>query len=237
MNELLQLLSVDNTFFTLLGYPISYIEFVGTLFNLAAVWLVARKNILTWPMSLIGVVLFGILFYQINLYADLFEQVYYFITAIWGWYMWQASKKQADGSEGIVITRNTAKQNWRWLGVVVVSTLVGTWIMSNIHLWLPGLFPEAASLPLLDTATTVVSFAATILMMQRKLESWVLWIAVDVVAIWLYWYKEVPFIALLYFIFLCICVNGFTNWRNTYRGQTDDTGTRDREILPTAQRA
>lgn len=237
MSALLQLLSVDNTFFTLLGYPISYIEFVGTLFNLAAVWLVARKNILNWPMGLVGVVLFGILFYQINLYADLLEQVYYFITGVLGWYMWQSSKKQSGDDASIVIRRNSRRENVTWLGGIVVLTAVGTWAMSNIHVWLPTFFPEPASLPLLDTGTTIVSFAATILMMQRKLESWILWIAVDVIAVWLYWYKEVPFIALLYFIFLCICINGFTNWRTTYRRQHDETGTSDRQVLPAAQRA
>jgi nicotinamide mononucleotide transporter len=237
MNEILQFFNISNTFFTVLGYPISYLEFIGTIFNLACVILVARKNILNWPVGLIGVILFGALFYQINLYADLFEQVYYFITGIWGWYMWQAAKKPKDGEERIVVTKNTAKTNLMWLGAIIIGTIIGTWAMSNIHTWLPNLFPENASLPLLDTATTAVSFVATILMMQRKVESWLLWIAVDVVAVWLYAYKQVPFIALLYLIFLGIAISGYITWRNTYRREHHETGTRNREILPAAQRA
>lgn len=237
MNEILQFFSINHTFFTLLGYQVSYLEFVGTIFNLASVILVARKNILTWPVSLIGVILFGILFYQINLYADLFEQVYYFITGIWGWYMWRAAKKPAEDAERILVRRNTTRQNMAWVVAIIAGTAVGTWVMSNIHLWLPSLFPEAASLPLLDTATTIASFAATILMMQRKLENWVLWIAVDVVAIWLYWYKQVPFIALLYLVFLGIAITGFITWLQTYRREHHETRTRSREILPAAQRA
>lgn len=234
MNEILQFLSIDTTFFTVLGYPISYLEFVGTLFTLTSVILVARKSILTWPVSLIGATLFGILFYQINLYADLFEQVYYCITAVWGWYMWHAARKPADDTERIVVRRNTLQKNIMWVGVIVIGTFGGAWIMSNIHIWLPTLFPEAASMVLPDTATTVASFVATILMMQRKLECWILWISVDVVAIWLYWYKEVPFIALLYVLFLAIASGGFITWLRTYRRETDETRISNREILPAA---
>jgi len=237
MNEILQFFSINNTLFTVLGYQISYIEFIGTIFNLACVILVARKNILNWPVGLVGVILFGALFYQINLYADLFEQVYFFITGIWGWYMWQAAKKPKDDDEGIVVRRNTRTENLAWIGVIIVGTAIGTWAMSNIHNWLPALFPEAATMVLPDTATTVMSFVATILMMQRKLENWALWIAVDVIGIWLYAYKQVPFIALLYVAFLGIATGGFITWLRTYRREHHETGTRDREILPAAQRA
>ena len=74
--------SVTNIAFDVLGYQISWLELSGTIFNLAAVILAARRNILTWPIGIIGVILFGFLFYQINLYADMAEQVYYFITGV-----------------------------------------------------------------------------------------------------------------------------------------------------------
>jgi len=64
-------LRTDCLFFTVLGYPMSYIEFFGTLFNFWSVWLVVRKSIWTWPVGTIGAVLFGILFYQVQLYSDL----------------------------------------------------------------------------------------------------------------------------------------------------------------------
>ena len=68
--------SVNTIAFTIPGYSISWLELVGTIFNLVCVILAARRNIWNWPIGLIGVMLFGVLFYQINLYADVFEQVY-----------------------------------------------------------------------------------------------------------------------------------------------------------------
>ena len=97
--ELLQaFFDVNNTAFTMIGYQISWLELVGTIFNLACVILVARRNILTWPIGIIAVILFGALFWQINLYADVIEQVYYLVTGIVGWYMW-ASVKHRDSED------------------------------------------------------------------------------------------------------------------------------------------
>lgn len=223
MNTLLHLLNVNTTFFTIFNYPMSYVEFFGTLFNLACVWLVARKHILNWPVGIIGVVLFGALFYQLHLYADLFEQFYYFFTGFWGWYAWNTARKAKDEPDEIVVKQNSLKTNLMWLGGIGVFTLIGTGIMMNLDNWLPALFPIAASLPLLDVFTTVMSFAAQILMIQKRVENWILWILVDVIGIGLYWYKGVPFVALLYLIFLVLAAGGFKTWLKTLKEQRHET--------------
>jgi nicotinamide mononucleotide transporter len=234
MNELLHLLNVNTTFITILGYPMSYVEFFGTIFNAACVWLVARKNILNWPIGILGVLLFGALFYQLRLYADLSEQIYYFITGFIGWYAWAKAKKPKDGNKEIVVKRNSQNGNIITAIVVLIGTLIGTYLMTHLNIWLPKLFPEQASLPLLDVFTTVMSFAATVLMIQKKLENWVLWIAVDIIGIWLYWHKGVPFVALLYVAFLIMATSGLVTWYRTFRRENNEDRLGNREILPAA---
>ena len=216
MDTFLAFFDVGNTFFTFLGYPISYLEFGGTLFNLASVLLVARRNIWTWPIATIGVILFGILFYQIQLYADFFEQIYYLIAGIWGWYLWQVGKAKSTDNK-VRVSSNSRRANVWWAVGIAVGSVTLTWVLSQLTIWSPALFPSPASLPALDATTTVMSFAATILMIRRRVESWVLWIAVDVIAVGLYYYKAVPFIALLYLVFLGIAISGFVGWRRASR--------------------
>jgi nicotinamide mononucleotide transporter len=216
MDTILAFFDVNNTFFTLLGYQISYLEFTGTIFNLASVWLVSRRSMWNWPIALVGVILFGVLFYQIQLYADFFEQIYYFITSFWGWALWQSVRRKDKDAKKVHVKRNSLKANLVWVGGIAVASVILTYVLSNIHLWLPSLFPVAASMVAVDATTTIMSFAAMILMILRRVESWVLWILVDVIAVWLYWYKEVPFVAILYFIFLIIAIRGFISWRKAY---------------------
>lgn len=211
MEQLLHFFNVNETFFTVLNYQMSYIEFFGTLFNLACVYLVVKKNILNWPIGIVGVVLFGILFYQLQLYADLFEQIYYFFTGFIGWYAWTKSKP--DDEITISIKRNSTTQNSLLAVGILFLTIPGVWIMSNIHIWLPALFPTPASLPILDVWTTIMSLVAQLLLVKKRIENWVLWIIVDIIAIGLYWHKGVPVVAILYSVFLILAISGFISWK------------------------
>ena len=90
------LLSVNNIAFTVLGYPMSYVELIGTILYLWSVWLISKRQVLTWPVGIISVLLYMVLFYQIHLYSDTLEQIYYLGASIYGWILWNKSSKD-DG--------------------------------------------------------------------------------------------------------------------------------------------
>lgn len=206
-------LSVDNIVFTIIGYPMSYVEFIGTIFYLWSVWLISRRRVLTWPIGIISVLLYMALFYQIRLYSDALEQVYYLGASVYGWIIWHRSPKE-DGQ--ITDINYSNKQGLMvWIAVTAVVSILTGILMSRIHILLPGIFPEAASFPYLDALTTIMSFSAMWLMAQKKTESWIYWIIVDVIGIWLYFVKDVKFISLLYVILLVLAVNGLRTWRTT----------------------
>ncbi len=87
MSSISEFFNVNTIALTVLGYPMSYIELFGTLFNVWSVWLVVKGRSATWPISIVGVLLFLALFYQIQLYADTLEQVYYLGASVYGWWM------------------------------------------------------------------------------------------------------------------------------------------------------
>lgn len=206
--DLTSFFDINTIAFTLFKYRMSYLELAGTIFNLWSVWLVGRGRISNWPIGLIGVVLFFVLFYQIQLYADTFEQVYYFFTGIYGWWHWSRPKEQATKPR-----YSSGNYNLLALGITVVGTLILALIIGNLDQWLPAYFPEPATYVLIDSLTTVMSFTATILMAQRRIECWYYWITVDVIGIWLYTVKETLLLALLYAIFLVLASNGWRLWR------------------------
>lgn len=218
---MLHILSVDAVAFTVIGYPMSWIELIGTVFNLWCVWLVVRNKILSWPVGLVGVVLFGVLFWQIRLYADLFEQVYFFATGVWGWWVWAhpRDERSEDGKGELAISRLAPRQYAHYGAVIICATLATAWLMSHLHIIAPSLFPEPATYPLLDSLTTVMSFAAQFMLVRRQLENWVLWIAVDIIGIGLYWAKDVRLVSLLYVVFLCLAVNGLIRWLREHRAR------------------
>jgi nicotinamide mononucleotide transporter len=208
--------SADSVFVTILGYDLSYLEFFGTALNLASVWLVLRRNILTWPVGIAAVVLFAVLFYQIELYSDFIEQLYFIVTGFYGWWIW---RHRTEDLAPLAIERLTQSSLAIVAGVVAGGTLAMGLLMSNVHRLLPGMFEEPAALPHLDAFTTVMSFAAQLLMAHRKLESWLLWIIVDVIGIGLYYNRGVEFISLLYCVFLAMAIKGLLDWLRVWRMQ------------------
>lgn len=201
---------INHIFFTFIGYPMSYIEFFGTILNILSVWLVARNKILNWPIGILGTVLFGILFWQIRLYSDFIEQIYFLITAFWGWYAWSAIKKDSGTKADIGLL--SLRQKISWVIVIALGTAALGHLVSHFHIYFPVYFPAPASYAYLDAFTTVLSFVATFLLIRKKLEAWYLWIIVDIIGIWLYWIKGVHFISLLYVLFLIMATQGLFIW-------------------------
>lgn len=207
----MDVLSIENIAFTILGYELSWIELIGTIAGLLCVWLASRNNILNWPLGLINVSLFFYLFFQIHMYADMGLQVYFFITGIIGWVYWSRQKGQ--------LRKISTFSNGQRLGLLLVlglSTLLIYYITSNLHTWYPRTFSEPASYPFWDSVTTTLSIAGNLLLAFRVLENWMLWIVVNVISAILYYFKGVYFVSIEFVIFLGIAILGLYAWWKEY---------------------
>ncbi len=203
------ILSIHTILITIGNYPLSWIEAAGTLLYFASVYLISKKKIITWPVGIVSVILYGILFYQIRLYSDMIEQFYYLNISIAGWISWR--NRKAD--EGKISSAWSGKQELLSTALIgALGTAVLTWCVSRFHLWLPLLFPAPADYPFLDSLSTVLSFVAMYLTTTRKNEGWLYWIVVDVIGVWLYWTKDVRFISIQYILLLGMAVYGLAYW-------------------------
>jgi len=193
----------------IMGYKLSLVELVGTIFGLAAVWLAARSNILTWPLTLVNTVAFFVIFYQVHLYSDMLLQVYFFVVACYGWFYWR--KSSVDGTSKNV---KRLSRNGQIKVAVLALVLTGLWgtLMLNIHKLLPSLFHEPASFPYINAFTAILSVIANFLLARRYIENWLIWILVDAIVVVVYAINGVYLISLEYAILLVICIYGYRSW-------------------------
>jgi nicotinamide mononucleotide transporter len=207
--------SIDYIILEIAGYPLSLIELLGTLSGLVSVWLATRGHVLTWLTGIVNEIFFFLLFFQVQLYSDMFLQVFFFVVSVYGWFNWR--KKAGEAKRGIV----TLSMDWRlvYAGILVVGTVALGFVMGRIDLWLPQWFAEPAAYPYPDAFTTMASVLATILLARKCLESWWLWIVVDVVAVVLYFLKGINFVAIEYMVFLVLAMYGLLNWRKEMRSE------------------
>lgn len=220
----MNIFNINNIALTVLNYDISWVELLGTLTGLISVILAGRNKISNYPIGIINIILFFILFYQIQMYSDMFEQVYYLVVSIIGWYLWLNPKKEEDKNkkDTLRITKNSNKENLVYVIITVLGTIGLGWFMQNVNDFLPSLFPVAASFPYLDAFTTILSLLAMYMLAKRKIGNWYLWILVDVIAVVLYFVKDVKLLSIEYFIFLVNAIISFMYWKKVMKKEAGE---------------
>ncbi len=177
------------------------IELVAVVFGFACVALTVKQNIWCWPTGLVQVFLFIFIFYDAKLYSDLILHVIYVIMQIYGWHHWlHGGKARAS----LPVSTMSARGRMVWVIVCALGTIAWGGFMNRF---------TDASVPYADAFTTVTSLVAQWLMARKRLESWGFWIAVDIIAIGVYFYKQLYLTTGLYAAFLVLATVGFFAWR------------------------
>jgi nicotinamide mononucleotide transporter len=183
---------------------VDIVEILGFVSGALCVWLVARQNVWNWPIGIANNVMFLILFWTAGIYADAGLQIVYMALALYGWWAWLRGGAEHTA---LTVTRTTRNQ-WLVLGVLGVLGTAGLTVLLGTV--------TDSTVPLPDAITTVLSLLATWGQARKKLESWWLWIAADVIYIPLYAYKDLWLTAVLYVGFLALCVVGLRSWSADY---------------------
>lgn len=183
--------------------PISLTEVAGFVTGGICVWLVVKENIWNWPIGILNNIFFIVLFLQARLFADTALQVVYIVLGFLGWYWWLKGGKNKTKLE----VANTPKQTMAWLIVIsVIATAVLTYTLIKVN----------DSAPFLDAVTTVLSLAAQFLLTKKYIQNWYLWITADVLYIYLYFSRGLSLTAVLYGVFLTMCIVGLVKWQKSH---------------------
>jgi nicotinamide mononucleotide transporter len=185
-------------------WAISVTEAWGFVTGGICVWLVVREHLWNWPIGLANNVFFFVLFFQGRLFADMGLQVVYFGLGIYGWFNWLFGGENKTGLKIGHTTRN------EWL-VLIVAIPLGTWGLREVLIAVNG------AAPFWDSLTTVLSLAAQYLLCRKRVENWFFWIAADIIYIPLYFSRQLPLTAVLYAVFLAMCLIGLREWRRSMR--------------------
>jgi nicotinamide mononucleotide transporter len=184
------------------------IEIAAAAFGIASVFLSARQNVWNWPLGIVNVALYIIVFHDAKLYADMGLQAVYVVLAVYGWWHWLHGGANRS-------TLPVSRVPPREAALVAISFLVGTAALST-------LLSRAtdASLPLADSALTAASLVAQYMMTRKYVECWLVWIVADVAYVAMFIYKSLWPTAGLYLVFCVLAVVGWRQWRASLREQS-----------------
>lgn len=181
------------------------IEMTAVALGLANVALIIRRNVWNYPFGIAMVVLYAWIFYDYQLYSDSLLQIYFVVIQLYGWWYWLRGR----GGDRRIIVQRLPVAHWPFYavaavaGVAALGTAMATWTDAAYPYW--------------DGTVAILSVIAQLLLSRRQLESWVLWIVVDVLAIGLFSVKELYPTAALYGVFLILAALGLAAWARAWR--------------------
>ena len=188
---------MSSTLFTAWGYEVSVLEFIAAITSFIGVWLGTTGKRITWPWWAISSALYGVFFYQVQLFASAVLQLVFIVAAIYGWKGWAAT----GAVPGRISNRN---RRYVALGTVIAVTTLSP-VLANV----------GAAATWSDAFLLIGSLFAQIMMVYEKYESWIAWLIVDLAGTILYAHLGYWFTAVLYAVFTVIAIIGWKRWRDS----------------------
>lgn len=180
------------------------IEITAALLGFVNVILIVRRTIWNYPFGIAMVILYAWIFWEHRLYAEGGLQIYFLVIQFFGLWWWL----QGRGGDGRIIVLRAPALEMGTCVVVAIAIAMGLgWTLSNY---------TDADLPYWDSTVAALSVMAQYLLARRYLESWVVWIAVDVLAIGIYLTKGLYPTAVLYLMFLALATTGLIVWLRSF---------------------
>lgn len=181
------------------------IELIAALVNFTWIYFEYKASMWLWPIGVILPLFYGYLSWEANFIGNILINVYYFVTSLWGWYLWHKHKDSADTSR---IT-NIPKRFLLLSVAVALPLTVGMYF----------LFRGYSSLPWADGLATAISFVGMIWMARKFRQHWLCWVIANLLSPLVFMKGGDYVSAVVYTINALLAVAGWFNWTRLMREQ------------------
>ena len=178
----------------------NWLEIAGFITTLVGIWLTTRRLLICWPITLVSIFLYMVVFFRAGLFSDALLRVFFVVFTFYGWWHWWRGVR-VEGDVRVVPLSKSG------LVIALVLGVVGSFALGTLAKRLH------AALPYLDAMLMSYSLVATWWQARKHIANWWLWILVDAIYVGEYIYKDLWPTALLYAAFVPLAVLGLRDWR------------------------
>jgi nicotinamide mononucleotide transporter len=183
---------------------VSPLELSANAVMTVSIVLAGRNNVHSWWLGVIGCLMFAVLFFEVQLYADVALQLFFVVTCLLGWLQWL----RGAGGAALPITSVQLRTLWWMAGAGLAATVAYGLMLKQ--------FTDAYA-PFIDSAVLVFSVIAQLLLMRRQVETWPVWIIVNTIAVPLYASRGLYLTAALYAAYWVNAAVSWWWWRRQMR--------------------
>jgi len=187
------------------------VELAGFVLSLAMVYCNIKEIHWGWPLAIASSALYGVVFWNSQLYGEASLQVMFILGAGWGWQQWlrgtQASNAEPTPSPQLRIsTLSTLERKQVAIATLllwpVLVYFLDNYTDSDVALW--------------DGLVTALSLLGQYLLAKKKIENWWVWLVVNCITVGLMAVKSLWLTAGLYVIFAILSYVGVKAWRTQH---------------------
>lgn len=196
-----EILNTLHSFFT----DYQKLEIIGTVVGLIYIYQEYKASIWLWLTGIVMPIIYLVVYYEAQLYADFGMQVYYIIAGLYGFLYWKFSNKEKQ--KKLAITHLPR----RYLIPLIVIFIALWFVLYTVLVHFTN-----SNVPLYDSFGNAVSILGLWALSKKYIEQWLFWIIADIELAVLYAYKDIPFTAGLYALYVILAIIGYRKWKAEY---------------------
>ena len=181
------------------------LETAANLMTVVCIYLAGKNHSWTWPTGILASILFGVLFWNSQLYADVTLQGFFIWSSIAGWIVWAKNIRTLVPVPQTPINKASTTKMVVMLGSAVM--------VAGAYGFLLHKFTNAYA-PWIDSLVLTLSIVAQLLLVARSVQNWPVWVAVNALSVPLYWSRELYMTSILYAVFFVHALWAWKQWLN-----------------------
>lgn len=182
---------------------VEWLEALAVAGSYASTALCIVQRRFNYVVGAVSTALYAALFFRHGLVASALLNVYLTPQLVYGWVRWRRDDRTRP------VTWLVADRRWvpAYLATTAVAYVGGAWLVDALD----------GRLAWADAAILAGSILAQLLLDTKRIETWFVWVAVDVVAVWTYVTAGLVLAGVQYVIFVATAVLGFVAWLRSTR--------------------
>ena len=182
--------------------PESPLSIVAGIAGVISVVLCAKGKFSFYFIGFVQTISYLILAWNARFYGEVIENLWYFVTMIWGIFVWKKNSTVDDNGSAHV-------EALKFTPVMWVLSILGTAACTfGMGYWLNSIGSAQAYT---DAATNVLAIFAQILMVKRYKEQWLWWFIIDILCLKMWFVAGNWSMVAMY---IAWTINAFYGWHN-----------------------
>ncbi len=184
----------------------NWLEISGAMLSMIYLYFSIREKSILWFFGFISSLLYIIVFFNKQFYAEVSINSYYLFVSVYGWINWQ-KKSNNKQEKALRISKISGHKEYMQYGIATLLIYFAYYFTLKLLN-----SPIAAA----DSVVGALSIIATWMLANKKLENWLVFLTVDAYAAVLYFSKGLYPTTVLFIVYTIMAYIGYKQWKKNY---------------------